>query len=221
MCFFFIVCVLTSGTSQTNLNSAQFILFPPHQTKLLSCLLCFSLPPCSSCSSSTALPVVVVSGPRATCGIHQIPSLPFSPLPAPRQPSRLFTLTRANLQQSRSTRAGAAAAALLENVQREEVGCPLGRDLGQRKAGGREASLLCVYLKREPFTAVSWRVFIHRTDTEQMRRDISGTARARLFLRSGGSDVMRLEKKRGGGGEDSRLCTVQSKINCGDLWCGA
>lgn len=99
------------------------------------------------------------------------------------QPSHLFTRTRprrrANLQQSRSARAGAAAAAaaLLENVKREEVGCPLSRDLGQRKAGGREASLLCVYLKREPFTAVSRLVFIHRTDTEQMRRDTSERAR--------------------------------------------
>lgn len=173
-----------------SLPAAQMPLASP---QLFTGPLCPSPPP----SSPATLPVVVVSGPRATCGIHQIH-------PSPLPPSHLFTRTlprrRANLQQSRCTRA--AAAATLENVQREEVGCPLSRDLGQRKAGGREASLLCVYLKQEPFTAVSRLVFIHRADTEQMRRDTSG------------SDVSRLErkekKKRGAGGK--MVVCVQCRV---------
>lgn len=64
------------------------------------------------------------------------PSLPLC-LARPLAYSHIRALTRAQPH----SRTHSRCAVLLENVQREEVGCPSSRDLGQRKAG--DGRLLC------------------------------------------------------------------------------
>lgn len=55
---------------------------------------------------------------------------------------------------------------LVENVQREEVGCPSSCDLGQREAGMGGFSALCLF-EAAAITAVSGPYLY--TDTEQTR----------------------------------------------------